>query len=91
MFPRDEAQGTSGCCQRLPLLDAGEAGSSELDMEVGLRAPGAVCRSFSSPSFFFFFFFCLLSLLLLLLLLLLFLGPLPRHMEVPRLGVESEL
>ena len=27
----------------------------------------------------------------LLLLLLLFLGPLPRHMEVPRLGVESEL
>lgn len=52
MFPRDEAQGTSGCCQRLPLLDAGEAGSSELDMEVGLRAPGAVCRSFSSPSFF---------------------------------------
>ena len=35
--------------------------------------------------FFFFFVFCLLSLLLL------FLGPLPRHMEVPRLGVESEL
>ena len=33
------------------------------------------------------FVFCLL----LLLLLLLFLGPLPRHMEVPRLGVESEL
>ena len=30
-------------------------------------------------------------LLLLLLLLLLFLGPHPRHMEVPRLGVESEL
>ena len=29
--------------------------------------------------------------LLLLLLLLLFLGPLPRHMEVPRPGVESEL
>ena len=27
----------------------------------------------------------------LLLLLLLFLGPLPRHMEVPGLGVESEL
>ena len=26
-----------------------------------------------------------------LLLLLLFLGPLPRHMEVPRLGVQSEL
>ena len=42
--------------------------------------------------FFFFFVFCLLSfLLLLLLLLLLFLGPLPRHMEVPRLGVQSEL
>ena len=35
-----------------------------------------------------FFFFCLL---LLLLLLLLFLGPLPQHLEVPRLGVESEL
>ena len=42
----------------------------------------------------FFFFFCLLSffvVVVLLLLLLLFLGPLPRHMEVPRLGVESEL
>ena len=38
--------------------------------------------------FIFIFFFCLLSFLLLLLL---FLGPLPRHMEVPRLGVESEL
>ena len=36
-------------------------------------------------------FFCLLSFCLLLLLLLLFLGPLQRHMEVPRLGVESEL
>ena len=36
--------------------------------------------------FILFIFFCLL-----LLLLLLFLGPLPRHMEVPRLGVESEL
>ena len=35
-------------------------------------------------------FFFFLSFLLLLLLLL-FLGPLPRHMEVPRLGVESEL
>ena len=34
-------------------------------------------------SFFFFFFFFLVFLL--------FLGPLPRHMEVPRLGVESEL
>ena len=31
-------------------------------------------------SFFLFFFFSLS-----------FLGPLPRHMEVPRLGVESEL
>ena len=38
---------------------------------------------------FIYLFFCLLSFLLLLLLL--FLGPLPRHMEVPRLGVESEL
>ena len=36
-----------------------------------------------------FFFFCLFVFLLLLLLL--FLGPLPRHMEVPKLGVESEL
>ena len=35
-----------------------------------------------------FFFF---GLFLSLLLLLLFLGPLPRHMEVPRLGVKSEL
>ena len=41
-----------------------------------------------TASFFFFFF---LSFFLLLVLLLLFLGPLPRHMEVPRLGVESEL
>ena len=39
------------------------------------------------PYFFFFFVFCLL---LLLLLLLLFLGPLPWHMEVPRLGAELE-
>ena len=37
-------------------------------------------------SIFFYFFFVFL-----LLLLLLFLGPLPRHMEVPRLGVELEL
>ena len=36
--------------------------------------------------FFFFFFFVFL-----LLLLLLFLGPLPRHVEVPRLRVQSEL
>ena len=35
------------------------------------------CLSF----FLFFFFFVFLP----------FLGPLPRHMEVPRLGVESEL
>jgi len=32
-----------------------------------------------------------LPFLLLLLLLLLFFGLLPRHMEVPRLGVKSEL
>ena len=38
----------------------------------------------------FFFFFFFLSFVFLLLLLL-FLGPLPWHMEVPRLGVESEL
>ena len=35
--------------------------------------------------FYYYYFFVFL------LLLLLFLGPLPRHMEVPRLGVESEL
>ena len=35
--------------------------------------------------------YVLILLLLLLLLLLLFLGPLPRHMKVPRLGVELEL
>ena len=33
-------------------------------------------------TFFFFFFFCLFAF---------FLGPLPPHMEVPRLGVKSEL
>ena len=31
------------------------------------------------------------SFFLFFLVFLLFLGPLPRHMEVPRLGVESEL
>ena len=41
--------------------------------------------------FFYFFVFFFVFFCLLLLLLLLFLGPLPRHMEVPRLGVESEL
>ena len=41
---------------------------------------------YTSYYFFFFFFF-----LFCLLLLLLFLGPLPRHREVPRLGVESDL
>ena len=39
--------------------------------------------------FCFFLVFCLFFLLLLLLLL--FLGPLPWHMEVPMLGVKSEL
>jgi len=48
-----------------------------------------VIRNFFFCFDFDFFFF--LSFCLLLLLLLLFLGPLPRHMEVPRLGVESEL
>ena len=46
-----------------------------------------VCMLFFPQLFFFFLVFCLF----LLLLLLLFLGPLPGHMEVPRLGVESEL
>jgi len=41
-------------------------------------------RGHNNYYFFLVFFF-------LLLLLLLFLGPHPRHMEVPRLGVESEL
>ena len=41
--------------------------------------------------FFFFVFLLFVVCCLLLLLLLLFLGPLPRHMEVPRLGVELEL
>ena len=41
--------------------------------------------------FFFLSFVFFVVVLLLLLLLLLFLGPLPWHMEVPRLGVESEL
>ena len=52
----------------------------------------ASCLIFNSLShfeFILFFVFCLF--LLLLLLLLLFLGPLLRHMEVPRLGVQSEL
>ena len=39
----------------------------------------------------FIYLFIYFYFLLLLLLLLLFLGPLPLHMEVPRLGVESEL
>ena len=43
-------------------------------------------KSFSHFEFIYLFiYFCLL------LLLLLFLGPLPRHMEIPRLGVELEL
>ena len=46
-----------------------------------------VCMLFFPQLFFFFLVFCLF----LLLLLLLFLGLLLRHMEVPRLGVESEL
>src|SRR5512135_581454 len=41
---------------------------------------------FFSFSFFFFFFF-----IFLFLSFFYFFGPLPRHMEVPRLGVESEL
>ena len=40
---------------------------------------------------FFIFIFCLLLLLLLLFVFLPFLGSLLRHMEVPRLEVESEL
>ena len=58
-----------------------------------------LCLYFLATAFtlwFFFFIYFFLSfvffvVVLLLLLLLLFLGPLPRHMEVPRLGVQSEL
>ena len=46
---------------------------------------------YSFFNFLFFPLFLSFFVFLLLLLLLLFLGPLPRHMEVPRLGVESEL
>jgi len=58
-------------------------------MQLGSCVAVTMAVASSCSSNFFFFFFGLLSLLLLLLLL--FLGPLPRHMEVPRLGVESEL
>ena len=59
-----------------------------------MKAPNSL--SYSCPGklevvLFCFVFLSFVFLLLLLLLLLLFLGPLPRHMEVPRLGVESEL
>ena len=46
-------------------------------------------RELWSPLYLFIYFF-LSFCLLLLLLLLPFLGPLPRHMEVSRLGAESE-
>jgi len=49
--------------------------SWRLDQLRGSSATGAMCFE----SFIFFFSFCY------------FFGPLPRHMEVPRLGVESEL
>ena len=46
----------------------------------------------ASFSFLFFFFFGPWDAeILFFLFFLLFLGPLPQHMEVPRLGVESEL
>ena len=46
-----------------------------------------------SDFFFLKFFFMLRSIYLFIyfLVFLLFLGPLPRHLEVPRLGVKSEL
>ena len=43
-----------------------------------------LCLSQENSFFFFFFFFFFFVFLPLL-------GPLPRHMEVPRLGVQSEL
>ena len=49
--------------------------------EVITMAPPIEMSHDSSSSSFFFFFFVFLP----------FLWPLPRHMEVPRLGVESEL
>uniref|UniRef100_A0A4X1TY49 Endonuclease/exonuclease/phosphatase domain-containing protein n=1 Tax=Sus scrofa TaxID=9823 RepID=A0A4X1TY49_PIG len=62
------------------------AHSSQMEHSTRLITSWATSPT-SVTLFFFFLSFCLL----LLLLLLLFLGPLPRHMEVPRLGVESEL
>ena len=60
------------------------------DVESNVPRPHKVTFTLSYILFYFIL-FCLLSFLLLLLLLLLFLGPLPWHMEVPRLGVKSEL
>ena len=60
------------------LKHLGELSGARIGLPISAYTP-KTCPNY------FFFFFCLL------LLLLLFLGPLPRHMEVPRLGVESEL
>ena len=59
-----------------PLLGVGQTDDFKLFTD---EAPESHCRSSCYPFFFFF------------LVFLPFLGPLPWHMEVPRLGVHSEL
>ena len=71
-----------------PLENCAEQGWQDRNWRMGDRVPHPQGRS-SNPEFQeqrqrflgFFFFFCLVW----------FLGPHPRHMEVPRLGVESQL
>ena len=63
-------------------------GRELLDLDEGMNSVKKEGDRSLSEAFFIYFF---VLLLLLLLLLLLFLGPLPRHMEVPRLGVQLEL
>ena len=55
---------------------------------LGLAPPARLHLPLASFSFFFFFF--LFFFFFSFFVFLPFLGPLPRHMEVPRLGVESE-
>ena len=59
-----------------------EVSGSQLSIPLGCVARNRIAGSYSNSgfnSFFFFLSFCY------------FFGPLPRHMEVPRLGVQSEL
>ena len=74
----------------------GDGPSAELRLSEPPSPYQATCCSSSdsacpSPAEMFFFFCFLFLSFVFLLLLLLFLGPLPRHTEVPRLGVELEL